>query len=200
MRAWNLGGAAGQMVLAMWCAGMVCSGADPMRRIDFTDSMEYPFLAEDTLAVPEALRWMPNTDVIRVRVRRGRYVFPCEDEPCPALTIDQVNFGKVDGLPGSTAVVTATYHSGGSATWQYLYVESFSSDVARTVAWLETGSRAYMGLRGVSFVHGDLVVTVNDPGNRHGDCCSSGTITFRYRWDGSAFVPVGRPEVGRDRE
>jgi hypothetical protein len=102
-------------------------------------------------------------------------------------------FGDIAGLSGTAALVVMTYHSGGTATWQYVYVVSTLLETPRVVAWLETGSRAYMGLSQVSTNQGNLVVTVYDPDKAVAACCSSGTITYRYRWNGSSFAPVGQP-------
>jgi hypothetical protein len=50
-----------------------------------------------------------------------------------------------------------------------------------------------MGLRRASVDLGDLVLLVNDPERRQGDCCSTGTITYRYRWHDGSFHQVGSP-------
>ena len=109
------------------------------------------------------------------------------------LTVDGVDFGEIHGIPQTSAIVTTTFHTGGTATWQYLYVVTLSSEKAKVVAWLESGSRADMGLRSASANRGDLVLVVNDPDKRQGDCCSTGTITYRYRWAGGSFHNVGPP-------
>ena len=65
------------------------------------------------------------------------------------------------------------------------------------IAWLETGTRAYMGLRDVSIAKGNLIVTVNDPEKAITDCCSAGSITYWYKYNGKSFQPVAAP-VFRD--
>ncbi len=68
----------------------------------------------------------------------------------------------------------------------------------QVVAWLEAGSRADMGLRHASVDSGNLVLELNDPNKRMGDCCSSGTLTYRYRWTNGAFRQIGRPVAADD--
>jgi hypothetical protein len=109
------------------------------------------------------------------------------------VTIDQINFGNINGLPEPSAIVTATYHTRGTATWQYLYVIGLRSGKPVVMAWLETGSRAYMGLRRASVDQGNLVLIVNDPEKREGDCCSTGTITYRYQWQSDSFRQMRAP-------
>jgi hypothetical protein len=50
-----------------------------------------------------------------------------------------------------------------------------------------------MGLRRAEVDHGDLVLIVNDPDKREADCCSTGSITYRYRWHDGAFYQIGAP-------
>ncbi len=66
------------------------------------------------------------------------------------------------------------------------------------VAWLEAGSRADMGLRSFKIAQGDLTLILNDPDKRVGDCCSTGTITYRYRWINGSFHQIGRPVLAAD--
>jgi uncharacterized protein len=50
----------------------------------------------------------------------------------------------------------------------------------------------------VSITGGDLVLVVNDPDRRQGDCCSAGGIATRYRWTGSSFSTIGQPVYKTD--
>jgi hypothetical protein len=124
----------------------------------------------------------------------GRYTVPCEYEgSCPLLTLDSVAFGSIDGLPKTTALVVLTYHSGGTATWQYIYVISLKDGKPEVVTWIETRSRADAGLRSVQADHGNLLLVVNDPEKRFGDCCSTGSIAHRYKWNRDSFVEAVVP-------
>lgn len=121
-----------------------------------------------------------------VSLVNGRYVVPndCSDDVrfCPLLTFDSVKHGVLAGIRSTVAAVVLTYHSGGTADWQYVYLFALDSSRPRLLAWLRTGSRAAQGLREVSIIGGDVVLVVNDFEKQQGDCCSAGTITTRYRW------------------
>lgn len=115
-----------------------------------------------------------------------------------SVTFDSVNYGELTGIKSTVAAVVLTYHSGGTAHWEYVYVLALESGKPRLLAWLRTGSRAYQGLRELSISGGDLVLVVNDPEKRQGDCCSAGAITMRYRWVGSSFSAIGQPVYKTD--
>lgn len=177
--------------MALGYASFGLSAESSIREVDF-NNFDYPFLRDMDTTIPTRLTWLPVKGPV-IHAHDGRYRFPCDDSPCPLLTVDRTVFGDIAGIPNTVAFVVTTYHSGGSATWQYVYVVSFSSGVPRVVAWLETGSRADMGLSQVMADRGDLVAVVFDPDKSEGDCCSSGTISYRYRWHGSSFEQVGQP-------
>jgi hypothetical protein len=157
-------------------------------------NFSYPFLENES--VPDAVRWMPVAGTPVIDVKDGRHSFLSQDcgspDNCPLLTLDKIQYADLAGIAGSVALVVTTYHSGGTATWQYIYVVAFRSGRPQVVAWLETGSRAYQGLRRLSVERGDLVLSVNDPAKREGDCCSSGTITTRYRRQNGSFAQIGQ--------
>jgi uncharacterized protein YecT (DUF1311 family) len=156
-------------------------------------NLSYPVL--DTAAVPGEVRWMRPGAKASVSLINGRSVEHCGEDigSCPSVTFDTVTYGALSGIPSTVAAVALTYHSGGTAHWQYIYVFTLESGKLRRLAWLRTGSRADQGLREVSIANGDLVLVVNDPDKRQGDCCSAGSITIRYRWAGSSFAAIGRP-------
>ena len=133
-----------------------------------------------------------------VSLINGKYIVRAECDrddmrSCPLVTFDSVNYGSLAGIKSTVAAVALTYHSGGTAHWQYVYVLGLESTKPRLLAWLRTGSRADQGLREVSISGGDLVLVVNDPDKQQGDCCSAGSIATRYRWVGSSFSVIGPP-------
>ena len=169
-----------------------CGRGASIRDVDF-ENISLPFIYHRFISVPNKLRWMPLTGVKAVPLRNGRHTFLCDGDPCYLLTLDDVVFGKINGLPETIALAVVGFHTGGTAQWQYLYVVTFRSGKPKVTAWLETGSRADMGLRHASVDHGELVLIVNDPDEREGDCCSTGTITYRYRWLNGSFHRSGTP-------
>ncbi|HSR06493.1 MAG TPA: hypothetical protein VLM42_05035 [Bryobacteraceae bacterium] len=199
-------------MLAVFGFGSFLSGASgSIRDIDFKN-FTYPFYADDDVGVPGNLTWNPTDETRLITLHNGRYKVACDapalppprdpkvpnPELCPSITGGGATFGHINGLPQASAIVVVTYHSGGTSQWSYLYVVIMHSGKPQVVAWIETGSRADMGLRDFSFDHGDLVVVVNDPQKRQGDCCSLGTITTRYRWQNGAFKQIGSPILADD--
>ncbi len=162
-----------------------------IRDVDFKN-FAYPFPNRKFIPVPSKLRWMPLVNGRRLSLRNGEYSF-CADRNCGSLRLDRAEFGNIHGLEGTSAAVTVQYFSGGTATWLYLYVVQLQRGRPRVVAWLEAGSRADMGLHGFEIDHGDLVLILNDPDKRIGDCCSTGSITYRYRWMNGSFRQIGKP-------
>jgi len=168
-------------VLILFCCA-VASGAAPgsIRDIDWKN---YSYSRLETDGVPGELRWMELRAKPSVSLINGRYVMPdnCGDDKrfCPSLTFDSVHYGALAGVDSVVAAVVLTYHTGGTAHWQFVYLLTLESGKPRLLAWLRTGSRADQGLRDLSITAGNLVLIVNDPEKRQGDCCSAGTITTR---------------------
>lgn len=187
-------------LLILICLAFV-SGAAPqsIRNVDWKN-FSYPLLETD--AVPGEVRWMAPGTKVTASLINGRYVVPdnCSDDirPCPQVTLESINYGTLAGLKSTVAALVLTYYSGGTAHWRYVYVFALQSSKPRLLAWLRTGSRAAQGLRHVSITGGDLVLVVNDPDKQQGDCCSAGSITTRYRWVGSSFSAIRRPEYKTD--
>lgn len=183
-----------ELLILICCA--VASGAAPqsIRDVDWKN-FSYPLLETD--AVPGEVRWMAPGTTKTASLVKGRYVVPdnCSDDIrfCPVVTLVSINYGALTGIKSAVASVVLTYHSGGTAHWQYVYVFALESSKPRLLAWLRTGSRAAQGLRDVSITGGDLVLVVNDPAKQQGDCCSAGSIITRYRWVGSFFSAIGQP-------
>jgi len=188
-----------ELLILIWCT--VAAGAAPqsIRGVDWKN-LSYPLLETDD--VPGEVRWMPPSTKAPASLINGRYVLPdnCRDNIrfCPLVTFDSVSYGALDGIKSAVAAVVLTYHSGGTATWPYVYVLTLESGKPRLLAWLRTGSRAAQGLREVSLTGGNLVLVVNDPDKQLGDCCSAGSITTRYRWVGGSFSALGQPVYKTD--
>ncbi len=182
-----------ELLVLICCA--VVSGAAPQSIRDI-DWKNFPYPLLETADVPGTILWMALGAKETVSLVNGRYLVPddCDDKRfCPLVTFDSVNYGALTGISSTVAAVVLTYHSGGTAHWQYVYVLILASGKPRLLAWLRSGSRADQGLREASITAGDLVLVVNDPEKRQGDCCSAGSITTRYRWSGDSFSAIGQP-------
>jgi len=179
------------------CFALLAQAAS-IRDVDFKN-FTYPFIKSDLISVPGDLRWMKGDAGYSIPLRNAEFRPPC-DTPigCPSFWLNKVAFGSLNGIPGTSAIVTIWYSTGGTANWQYLYVVTLRSGKPEVLAWLETGSRADMGLRKATVQRGDLVLVVSDPDKREADCCSTGSITYRYRWQRDAFFLIGPPEKKDD--
>jgi hypothetical protein len=175
------------------------SAAASIRDVDFKN-FTYPFPRKEFVGVPNQPRWMSVAGSGLVSLKVGAYTFPCDDPPCELVTFDTVVFGRIARMQSETALVTLVFHTGGTANWEFLYVIALRAGRPRVLAWMEAGSRADMGLRQASIDRGDLVLAFNDPDKRIGDCCSTGSITHRYRWMNGSFHRFGQPILTDDSE
>ncbi len=189
-----------RLLILLVCCAAVCGVAQQsIRDVDWKN-FSYPLV--EGRGVPTKLKWMPIVGRMEtVSLIKGLGLLPgCGDDvpSCPSVSFDTAQYGAITGIKSTIAAVVLTYHSGGTANWQYVYFYSMESTKPRLLAWLKTGSRAYQGLHDVSFTDGDLILEVNDPDKRQGDCCSAGSIVTRYRWAGNAFSAIEQPVYKND--
>lgn len=151
-------------VLLVYCT-VVLGASSSIKEIDFKN-FAYPFNFDES--VPLKPRWMPMEGASFIPLHDGNHGFECRAAPCPLLTLNQVTFGEIEGLPGPSALVIANYLPKGMATLQYLYIVAIRSGRPQVVAWLKSGSPASMGFRRVSTELGDLVLVMNSP-ERHAE-------------------------------
>jgi hypothetical protein len=170
-------------VLLAFCT-VVWGASSSIKEVDFKN-FAYPFIFDES--VPQKPRWMPMEGATFIPLRGGKHGFECRAAPCPLLTLNQITFGNIEGLPQTSALVVANYLPKGTATLQYLYIVALRSGRPQVVAWLKTGSPASMGFRRVSTERGDLVLVMNSP-ERHEE-----SITVRYRWRDGFFQQIGSP-------
>ena len=140
---------------------------------------------------------MDTTTKTTVTLVNGRYDFDAtEPSRGPSIILDQVRYGYVTTSTQLDAIVELSYHTGGSAYWQYLYVYSFAAG-PKLVTWFQTGSRADQGLYRLMVTNGQFTLDLFDPEQRIGDCCSTGFIRTTYKWQNGKFKPAGPREYGR---
>jgi hypothetical protein len=115
-------------LLILICCAIVSGAATPTQSIRDVDwkNFSYPLLEAD--GVPGEVRWMTPSTKEPASLINGRYVVPdnCSDDirSCPLLTFDSVNYGPLNGIKSTVAAVVLTYHSGGTAHWQYAGIPS----------------------------------------------------------------------------
>lgn len=111
------------------------------------------------------------------------------------FTFESVSYADLTGDGNDEAIIVLTYHTGGTQTTNYVYVYSFEEHGPKLLAYCHTGSRSESGLYHVSAKKGLLVVELLDPAKASAECCSSGVLISRYRWQHGVFklaVPVER--------
>jgi len=107
------------------------------------------------------------------------------------FTFQSVNFADLTGDGQDEAIVVLHYLTGGTQTTDYVYIYSFAAGKPKLLSYFHAGSRAYSGLCKVIGNHGELVVDLFDPEKRSGDCCSSGIVRTRYKWQHGQFEAIG---------
>jgi hypothetical protein len=112
------------------------------------------------------------------------------------FTLQSVTFADVTGDGKEDAIVVLLYRTGGTQNTNYIYIYSFADGSPKLLAYCHTGSRAYSGLSSVYGDRGKLVFELLDPKKMEGECCSSGLVRTKYRWNGARFQQVGRPKYG----
>jgi hypothetical protein len=133
-----------------------------------------------------------------VTLVNGRYDFDKPDlSQGPLITLDQVLYGYLTSAAQLDAVVVLGYHTGGTASWEYVYAFSLASDEPRLVGWFRAGSRADYGLYRVEVGNRSLTVDLLDPAQRMGDCCSEGFVRTHYDFRNGYFVQRGPQEFGK---
>jgi hypothetical protein len=173
--------------------------AKTIRQIDF-DNFRYPW--NDSQEVPSTWSWLTSAPDSHIATVDGIYRFHSPDddnEPSqsPAVSVDSVAYGDLDGDGVEEAVVALNYTSGGTANEDYLYVYRFHAGHAELLARMQTGSRADGGLIRTFVRHGLLVVDFADADKQVGACCSEGYIRVQYRWQDGAFIEEGERGYGK---
>ena len=115
------------------------------------------------------------------------------------LTLEEVVYGNLTGDHEDEAVVVLRYDTGGTQYHHFVYIYSPDVKGPRLLAWFRAGDRSANGLYQVSVREGKVVIALYDPEKQQGDCCSSGFIRQRYRWNGSGFAEEGVAERGPSR-
>jgi hypothetical protein len=110
------------------------------------------------------------------------------------FTMQSVTFADLTGDGNDEAIVVLHYQTGGTQNTDYVYVYTLEQHRPKLLAYCHTGDRAYFGLKTVYAEGGALVFELFDPKRASGDCCSSGIVVFRYKWQGGRFELIGAVE------
>ena len=172
-----------------------------IRQIDFANH-EFPWREADSW--PDHLEWLSITEPNRVRLMNGRWQIPHSssrttgnfEPPFAGLTLDEVIYGDLTGDTKDEAVTVLRFDSGGTQYFYWVYVYTTAGNQPKLLAYFRTGDRSAQGLYRVYIRDRSLIVELYDPDKQQGDCCSSGFIRGRYRWDGHVFATRGAIETG----
>jgi hypothetical protein len=110
------------------------------------------------------------------------------------FTFQSVSYADLTGDGNEEAIIVLTYHSGGTQTTNYVYVYTFEENGPKLLAYCHTGNRSDSGLYDVDARNGRLVFELLDPAKKSGDCCSSGVLISRYKWQHGIFELSGPTE------
>lgn len=119
------------------------------------------------------------------------------------FTFESVSYADLTGDHNEEAIIVLMYHSGGTQTTNYVYVYTLEEHGPKLLAYCHTGNRSDSGLYGVSARNGLLVFELFDPAKASGECCSSGALISRYKWEHGVFKlagPIERRTVPPPRE
>lgn len=166
--------------------------AQTIRQVDFknfTYPMSGPRFGHDHL------KWLDPSQPGHIQLVNGS-----DHAASPTFTFESVKYADVTGDGNDDAIVVLTFHSGGTQTSDYIYIYVFTDGKPKLLAYCYTGDRAYSGLYNVYGQHSMLVVELLDPRKRSADCCSSGFVRTRYRWNGQRFDAVGTRELGEIKQ
>jgi hypothetical protein len=110
------------------------------------------------------------------------------------FTFESVSYADLNGDGNDEAIIVLLYPSSGTQPTHYVYVFTLDEHGPKLLAYCHTGNRSDSGLYSVSSRNGLLVVELLDPAKASAECCSSGVLISRYRWEHGAFKLAGPVE------
>jgi len=179
--------------------GLPQSSQQTIRSVDFRN-FSYPWHYPDTW--PDHLQWMSVRLKEHVKLVNGKWDERSESEKAndpmfSGLTLEGVQYASLSDDSHEDAIVVLRCDSGGTQYHYWVYVYGFSKGAPTLMGFFHAGDRAASGLYRVFAKNHELVVQLFDPAFQEGDCCSSGYVSYRYRWNGQGFEADGPPVKGR---
>jgi len=165
-----------------------------IQHVDFKN-FSYPF--SGTFGWPSRLVWLDMVKQEHVRLVNGQALHDSGNGvTSTGLTLEDVQFADLTDSGGTDAIVVLRYDTGGTQYSNFVYIYSLVVGKPKLLACFHSGDRAASGLYKVYGQKGKLVVELFDPRKSEGDCCSTGFIRTRYRWNRRKFEAVGKHEFG----
>lgn len=170
-----------------------------IRSVDFKNFV-YPW--QDPEEWPDHPQWMSLNLQEHIELVGGKWDDRSANDlaergPFSGLTLEGVDYAKLSSGSQDSAIVVLRYDSGGTQYHYWVYIYECWNGKPELMGFFHAGERAGYGLYRVFAKNHELIVQLFDPAFREGDCCSSGYVSYRYRWDGRGFEAVGTPAKGR---
>ncbi|MGB7264821.1 MAG: hypothetical protein WBC92_04870 [Terracidiphilus sp.] len=183
-----------QLGLVSWSQ----SHSTDIRSIDFKN-FSYPWVHPH--GWPDNLQWMSLRLKEHVRLVNGKWdgrdsSDRADGEQFSGLTLEGVQYARLSSDRSEDAIVVLRYDSGGTQNHYWVYIYDNSSGRQKLLGFFHAGDRAAHGLYQVFVKDRVLNVELFDPRFQEGDCCSSGYLNYRFRWNGEGFEAMGNPISG----
>lgn len=189
------------VALALSCTvGWPQAPSTSLRAVDFKN-FSYPWIHPD--GWPDHLQWMSLRLEEHVRLVNGIWDERFDDSDkadqprFSGLTLEGVQYAKLSSGRSEDAIVVLRYDTGGTQNHYWVYIYGNSNGERKLLGFFHAGDRAYFGLYRVLVRDRVMSVQLFDPKFEEGDCCSSGYLSYRYRWNGKGFEALGNPIPGR---
>jgi len=169
-----------------------------LRNIDFKN-FSYPWISPNSW--PDHLQWMSLRLKQHIELVNGRWDERdggdrSEGAQFSGLTLEGVQFARLSDDLSEDAIVVLRYDSGGTQNHYWVYIYGDSHGTPKLLGFFHAGDRAQYGLYQVFEKDRILNVRLFNPKLREGDCCSSGYLDYRFRWNGEGFEAIGNPIPG----
>jgi len=169
-----------------------------IRTIDFKN-FSFPWAHPN--GWPDHLQWMSPRLKQHIELVNGKWddrdaTERAAERPFSGLTLEDVRFAKLTGSASEDAIVVLRYDSGGTQYHYWVYIYGEACGTPKLLAYFHAGDRAQFGLYQIFEKDRMLNVRLFDPKLQEGDCCSSGYLNYRFRWNGVGFATVGTPAPG----
>lgn len=184
------------------CAGMA-TAQQPIRHVDFAN-FTYPLSGH--LLGHDRLEWLDSSNLARPKreihlengsalTKTSSFVMDGKQyAEYEGFKLESVKFADLTGDGQDDAIVVLRYYTGGTQNTNYVYIYKVRNGTPELLAYCHTGDRADHGLYKVYGSDGLLIFELLDPKKQVGDCCSSGIVTTRFKWQQGKFEAIGAPE------
>jgi len=187
------------LLTSLCMAGWTQSAPKDIRGVDFKN-FSYPWVPPTSW--PDHLQWMSLRLEPHIQLVGGKWDERKADDddetnaPFEGLTLEGVDYARLSSDQVDDAIVVLRHDSGGTQYHYWVYIYGGANGTAKLLGFFHSGDRAAYGLYRVFVKNRILTVQLFDPKFGEGDCCSSGSLTYGFRWNGKGFEAIGNPIPG----